>query len=127
MGAFRRHLPLRGGAAALVLGMAVEAFAHELRLGDGRGIEPQAVLTLITDAEVQGLVAAFDWDQSLFHGLDLVPAAALGGADLVVRRIEAGFMVMGVVLDTDGSDGEVIRPGTTALATARFRCVAPPA
>lgn len=91
----------------------------------GTGLEPEVALVLDSPAEVQGVVAAFDWDGDLFTGLDLAPSGALDGADVVVRRVEPRYMVLGVVMDSDGRDGEILRPGRTTLAQGRFRCIGP--
>ena len=112
-------------AAHCCLLLVANAAAPELRLSNGEGLEPSSDLFLASDAEVQGVVAAFDWDGALFSALDLEASSVLAEADLVVRRVEPSFMVLGVVLDTDGSGGEVIPPGDRAIATARFRCKAP--
>jgi len=74
-------------------------------------------------SEIQGLVAVFEWDSSAGTGEDLAAGEALAGADTISRRVEDGFMVLGVVMDSDGQDGEVIAPGTGLhLATASIRC-----
>lgn len=102
--------------------------ANELKLGTGEakinnGIE--IPLTLTTTDQVQGLVAAFHWDGSKGVGDAFVAGPALLAADTVVRRIEADYMVLGVVMDSDGLDGEVIDPGTDLLlATATIQCTA---
>jgi hypothetical protein len=88
-------------------------------------------LTLTSDSQVQGLVAAADWDGAVLEGDDLVPGAVIkpdpnGAADVVVRRVAKAFFVLGVVMDSDGQDGEIIPPGPNiAVATLRLKCLAP--
>jgi hypothetical protein len=68
-------------------------------------------------------VAAFEWDGSDGVGSDLLPGAAIAAADTVVRRVEPSYMVLGVVMDSDGADNEIIQPGDNLdLATAVIRC-----
>lgn len=105
----------------------------ELKLGNSTGEYSDQVaveLTLTTDDQVQGLVAVFEWDTSGgVTGVDLVPVSPLldssveEGADTVVTRVEDGYMVLGVVMDSNPNDNgtlpEVIGPGTDIpIATA---------
>jgi hypothetical protein len=99
----------------------------ELRLGSATGAVGALVnvpLTLNAPmSEIQGLVAAFEWNGDGGRGEDLVPGTAIAQADLVNRRVEDDYMVLGVVMDSDGQDGEVIPPTTDAdVATAVIRC-----
>ncbi len=98
--------------------------AHELKVVPLAGPDPGADLVLASDSEVQGVVAAFDWDTGKLTGSDLAPGAVLDDADLVIRRVEPGYMVLGVVMDDDGAGVEIIPAGTRVIATARFRCPA---
>src|SRR5688572_761628 len=94
---------------------AVMAQGRELRLGTATGSAGNVVsvpLTLTSDAQVQGLVSAFDWNGADLEGTDLVPGAALSGANVVVKRVQPAFAVLGVVMDNDGTGGEIIPPGT---------------
>lgn len=101
---------------------------NELRLGRGRaGFNGNARVPLIlkTTDEVQGLVAAFGWDSSEGTGKDLVPREPLQEADTVIVRVEADFMVLGVVMNTDPNDPgspEIIPPGEHEIATAVIQC-----
>jgi hypothetical protein len=80
-------------------------------------------LTLSTTDQVQGLVAAFDWAASAGTGVSLTPGPAIADADTVVQRVEPSYMVLGVVMDSDGTGNEVISPGNDQLvATAGIRC-----
>lgn len=102
--------------------------SNELKLGNGGlgkyGSVRNVPLTLTTTDQVQGLVAAFDWNAANGLGVDLVVGPALSNADTVVRRVEASYMVLGVVMDSDGINGEVISPGTDLLlATAQIECL----
>jgi hypothetical protein len=97
--------------------------AHELKIRPVEGIEPAADIVLVTDAPVQGLIVCLDWDGTKISGTDLVPGEVLAEADLVVRRIDPAFLVLGVILDEDGQGADAIPPGEHVIATARFRCV----
>lgn len=101
--------------------------ANELKLGATSakvGSQFNVPLTLTTTDEVQGLVAAFEWEAAGGVGVGLVPGAALAEADVVVTRVEATYMVIGVVMDSDGQGTpEIIPPGADILiATAQIRC-----
>jgi hypothetical protein len=80
-------------------------------------------LTLSTTDEVQGLVAAFDWDGSLGTGAGLDDGLAIADADSVFKRVEADYMVLAVVMDINGSAPDSIGPASgLAIATARILC-----
>ncbi|MBI4586049.1 MAG: hypothetical protein HY717_18730 [Planctomycetes bacterium] len=102
---------------------------HELILGSARSRRPVIDLTLKSDAEVQGITAAFDWNPDALTGADLAftsgPGEALYQADVLIARVEPGFMVLGIVIDNDGIGPETIPPGTHVLAAARFDCAGP--
>jgi hypothetical protein len=80
------------------------------------GLEAQVPLVLTASAAVEGLVAVFEWDPNVAEGLALVPGAVLDAADLVVSRVEAGFMALGVIADIDGVAGETVPAGENLLA-----------
>jgi hypothetical protein len=114
-------------AAICLLGFPPLVFSeNELTLGDFGvvevGGEVSLPLTLTNTAdEVQGLVAAFDWDAGKGTGAALTPAAALASADTVVARVEPSYMVLGVVMDNDGAGNEIIPVGSgQLLATAKI-------
>ncbi len=68
-------------------------YGQSMSLGDATGEFGTVVdvsLSLGSDNDVQGLVAAFDWDDSNGSGVDLVPSAALADAVVVQTRIESG-------------------------------------
>jgi len=98
-----------------------------LALGTGSALQSQNVevpLSASSSGDVQGLVAVFEWDGGLVHGVDLTPAASLEFADLIVRRVERNFMVLGVVIDDDGSGPHAIPAANDIpLATAVLRCL----
>jgi hypothetical protein len=96
--------------------------AHELKVRPVDGVQPAADIVLVTDAQVQGLVVCMDWDGTRVSGSDLIPGDVLASGDLVVRRIDPAFLVLGVIMDDDGLENEVIPPGVHVLATARFGC-----
>lgn len=82
-------------------------------------------LTLTTTDDVQGVVAAFEWAAAAGTGVGLVPGAVLADADVVVTRVEASYMVIGVVMDSDGLPAtapEIIPPGTHEIATVQIQC-----
>ena len=106
---------------------------NELKLGAGQskfGSVAEVPVTLSTTDQVQGLVACFEWDGTKGTGVDLVrgPVIATNAlANTVVIRVEPSFMVLGVVMDSDGQGGEVIKPGNNQLlATAKIKCGADP-
>ena len=131
MGLRRIHI-----ATVLVLGGGVwtpGAVSQEnlrLTLGEVSGVQSRVTdvpLTLTADADVQGLVAVFEWDSELAEGIDLLPTAALANADIVSRRVEPGFAVLGVVVDEDGEGPETIPraepDGVTDVAMMQLRCL----
>jgi hypothetical protein len=99
---------------------------NELKLGSVQakiGSVANIPLTLSTTDQVQGLVAVYEWDSTAGTGEGLVAGTAITTADTVVTRVESGFMVLGVVMDSDGAGGEIINPGNDLLiATAQIRC-----
>jgi hypothetical protein len=103
-----------------------------LTLGSASGLQSQVTdipltLTADADADVQGFVAVFEWDEELAEGIDLIPGAVLRDADVVARRVESNYMVLGVVVDEDGQGPDSIRPpepdGITDIATVQLRCL----
>jgi hypothetical protein len=112
----------------LVLAFAMTAGAaeRELKLGTGSGRLGDTIdvpLTLTADGDVQGIVAAFDWDGAKLNSSNLVLGAALATADVVVPRIEDSYAVLGVVMDSDGMGGEII-PIPTDVLVATLKVVA---
>jgi hypothetical protein len=103
--------------------------ADELKLGAGSGRLGDTVsvpLTLTSTGQVQGLVAAFDWDAAKLQGANLVSGAAIASANVIVPRVENGFAVLGVVMDSDGVGNEIIPPGTDSpIATVQVKCLGP--
>ncbi len=88
---------------------------------------------LSTTDEVQGLVVACDWNSDVasatgelaladFLTLENNAANDAGTADTVVARVEPGFFVLGVVMDSDGMNAEIIAPGDYTLATLTLAC-----
>ena len=103
------------------------ASQNELKLGAGSpkkfGSISEIPLSLTTTDQVEGLQVAFDWNGANGEGDDLVLAPSIASADTVAVRIEASYMVLGVVMDSNGVGGQVINPGTDILlATARIKC-----
>jgi hypothetical protein len=103
----------------LVLAFAVTAGAapRELKLGTGSGRTGQNIdvpLTMNSDGDVQGFVAAFDWDGAKILGMSIAADQTTvvdESADVVVTRIEDSYAVIGVVMDSDGVGGEIIPAG----------------
>jgi hypothetical protein len=124
-------LPIRLAWSLLVAWTTVAgASSVELKLGNAT-VQPggtvEIPLLLTSDQPVQGFVAAFDWNPTHLQGISLLPGSVLTDADTVVRRVEPNYMVLGVVMDSDGTGGEIIAPGTDIqLATVRLQCLALP-
>jgi len=108
---------------------ALPAQGRALKLGTATGSLGQTAsvgLRMDSDSQVQGLVAAMDWNGAELQGTDLVSGAALAAADVVVARVEPAFAVLGVVMDNDGRDGEIIPPGANIdVATLKVKCLGP--
>ena len=104
--------------------------ADGLKLGTGQGPLGALIsvpLTLTSTQQVQGVVVTADWDGAKLRGETLTRAAALASADAVVSRVTPGYAVLGVVMDSDGVDNEIIPPGTDiVLANLQFTALGPP-
>lgn len=102
-----------------------EAPAHRLELGFVEGTAGTVVsvpLRLSSTEDVQGLVAVVEWDATKAEALEVVVGPSLAEAEVVVARVEAGFLVLGAVLDADGIGNDVIPRGDgTLLGMARLR------
>ena len=113
----------------LIAGALYAQTSRELKLGNGDGFKGQSVsvnLTLTSDQQVQGFVAAADWDGGALQGEDLTAGAALASADVIQPRLQPSFAVLGVVMDADGADNEIINPGTDiVLARLKVKCLGP--
>ena len=124
----KRRKRLFGFLPILLCVLATQVGAQsELKLGANVSAEfgtlASVPLTLSTDSEVQGLVAAFEWDEANGTGETLTLGEAVADADTIVTRVESNFVVIGVVMDSDGVDNEVILPGSgLAVATVGIRC-----
>ena len=108
-----------------VLACASGVYGQSMSLGDGTGEFGTVVsvpLSLSSDSDVQGLVAAFDWDDANGTGVDLNPSAVIADADVVQTRIESDYGVIGVVVDTDGAGSVAIPAGDTLVATLIIQC-----
>ena len=106
----------------------VPAPGHELVLGSataGMGETVQLPLTLTSTSDVQGVVFVAEWDGAKLAGANLSPGTVLAGADVVVRRVEPSYAVLGVVMDSDGT-GEVIPLGTNLIASLGLKVLAGP-
>ncbi len=109
-----RDLTLCSLGLLFAMGLCARAVgSQELKLGTATGSNGDTVsvgLTLgSTDAvQVQGLVSAADWDGTKLQGVNLAAGPAIASANVVVRRIEPSYAVLGVVMDSDGSGGEII-------------------
>ena len=59
----------------------------------------------------------------LATGRDVVTGQSIQEADLVVSRVEAGYVVLGVVMDSDGAGEEVVPPGEDVeVASVKMMC-----
>jgi hypothetical protein len=86
----------------------------------GQNVEIPLTLT-IEQEEVQGLVAVFNWDGTIGVGVDLLMGPDLMAIppDTWVTRVEPDYMVLGMIVDTDGLGPDTIGPGTDLhIATA---------
>jgi hypothetical protein len=118
---------------ALRMAAGQGASSNELKLGTATGKfgqDASVPLTLSTTDQVQGLVAAFDWDGTMGTGSNFVKGPTLDDpaeANVYVTRVEPSYMVVGIVMDADGVGNEVINPGTGILiGTAVIHCGADP-
>ena len=116
--------------ALIVCGTA--AAAPTMQLGTDTALVGQTVeipLTLTIEQElVQGLVAAFSWNGAVGAGVDLLMGADILAIspDLWITRVEPDYMVLGMVVDTDGMGPETIGPGIDLhIATAVISGLAP--
>ena len=118
-------------AVALILAAAATALRaqsdFELRLGEetGRpGVESSIPILLSSVTEVQGLVVVFEWDGAVATGQNIVAGQPIQTADLFVSRVEANYIVLGVVMDSDGANEEVIPPGEDIeVASVKLTCL----
>jgi hypothetical protein len=98
-----------------------------LSLGSATASQAQVAdvpIRLSASASVQGLVAVFEWEGAFLEGVDLLPGPVLDAADVVARRVESSYMVLGVVVDEDGTGPDAIPAGDgILLATAQLRCL----
>ena len=110
----------------LALPLFAGTSTNELKLGSDNaefGSDASLALTLTTTDEVQGLVAAFDWDGSLGTGSGLDYGAAIADADSMFMRVEDDYMVLAAIMDIDGSAPDSIGPGSDLeIATVRIQC-----
>src|SRR5262245_43945140 len=102
------------------------ASSFKLGTASGSSGDPVSVpLLLSSTQDVQGVVAAFDWDGTKLEGANLTAGAVLATADTVVRRTQPSYMVLGVVEDSNPSDGNEIIPAGNdiVLATAGLKII----
>lgn len=81
-------------------------------------------LTMDSTSDVQGIQLAFDWDSSVATGSALTTSAEVDAADLVVTRVESDFVVLGVIVDQDGTGDSALPAGSTPLGTVEFEAAA---
>src|SRR5688572_18842754 len=109
----------RGMIAAVALGLTGgAAFGQVLTIGSATskvGENIELPLTLDSKDPVQGLTVVLEWDADAAVGKDFDFEPVVQKGDTVVERIEKGFFVLGVVMDSDGKDNEVIAPGEDIL------------
>jgi hypothetical protein len=108
---------------------ALTAADYELKLGNESGQLGTTIsvpLTLSSIGDVQGFVAAFDWDPAKLQGVDLITSTDVSKADVIVPRVQDGSAVLGVVMDSDGQGGEIIPAGSNKLlATLKVKALGP--
>ncbi|MEM7263049.1 MAG: hypothetical protein AAF488_13750 [Planctomycetota bacterium] len=109
---FRKYLAL----AVLGIFGATGSVAQDYEMSLGTvespvGSAARVPLRLSTSGQIQGLVAVVQWDDTVVEGLEVSLAGGLAEADLTVQRVERGYSVLGVVMDSDGQGEEVIGPG----------------
>lgn len=102
--------------------LAMPAFAlgqaNSIELGSASaeiGADAFISITTSSDSEVQGMVVVIEIAGGV--GKDLVAGAAIADADTVATRVEGDYAILGVVMDSDGMDGEVIPPGPADAGT----------
>ena len=96
-------LPLFG-QNSLQLGSAVAEFGEDAEIS----------ITVDSESEVQGVVAVVEISGG-GTAKDLVVGEVLNGANFIQTRVEDSYVMLGVVLDTDGMGGEVVPPGTNEV------------
>ena len=104
---------------------------NSLTIGRGMaGLQQVAEVPLLISADrtSHGFIFVFEWDENVGVGEDLVsrdgPGEVLGDADIVVTRVESGFMIFGVSMNSDSVDCEVIPAGQSMeVGLAKIRCV----
>lgn len=116
--------------ALIVCGTA--AAAPTMQLGTDTALVGQTVeipLTLTIEQElVQGIQAIFEWNGAIGAGVDLLMGADILAVspDLWITRIEPDYMVLAMVVDTDGIGLSTIGPGIDLhIATAVISGLAP--
>jgi hypothetical protein len=102
--------------------LALPAFAlgqaNSIELGSDSaefGGTAEISITTGSDSEVQGLVVVIEMAGGT--GTDLVAGPAIADADTVATRVESDYAILGVVMDSDGADGEVIPAGSAHVGT----------
>jgi len=103
-----------------------------MQLGTDTALVGQTVeipLTLTIEQElVQGIQAIFEWNGAIGAGVDLLMGADILAVspDLWITRIEPDYMVLAMVVDTDGIGLSTIGPGIDLhIATAVISGLAP--
>ena len=80
-------------------------------------------LTLSSNANIDGLVAIFEWDAAVAQGFDIIEEPGIEAAEEVFLRLEDNFAVVGILVDADGL-GLAALPAADDLliASIRLRC-----
>jgi len=109
----------------VLIAWGTAAAAPTMQLGTDTALVGQTVeipLTLTIEQElVQGLQAIFNWNGAIGAGVDLLMGADLVGLppDLWITRVEPDYMVLAMIVDTDGTGPDTIGPGIDLhIATA---------
>ena len=97
----------------------VEVYGLQLGSAEGEHGGPVEIpLTLSTNAEVQGVTAVFDWEESAGTGLELIIDPAVdAAAEVVMSHVAANWMSLGIISVLNPLTGDDI-----ALATAVIQC-----
>ncbi|MBI4604823.1 MAG: von Willebrand factor type A domain-containing protein [Planctomycetes bacterium] len=103
------------GPAAVEVADATSAHSVQFHVDDSAS-RVEAPLSLSTTDQVEGLVTAFEWDSN--STASPPPAAARGDADNRVTRVDPGYRVISVTLDSDPGTPQAESAAATPPAAA---------
>lgn len=98
-------------------------------VGDAIGFvgDPISVpLSVSSQADIEGLQVAFDWDGGIAEATGFTPSSLIADADLLILNFlpTQDFFALVIVIDDDNSEPRVIPAGTNELGTADFNALA---